>query len=172
MSKQKLTDKQEMFCKEYMIDLNATQAAIRAGYSEHTAKDIGCENLAKPNIQEYIQELKAARSKKLEITSLSVLQELHRWAYGDFTDIMELSFSDIKELPIAIRRLITGFERIVSTHEDSSSEKIKINFVSKERAIELITKHLPDFYAAEKSQVSINMEQPLFGPLYDEEKKK
>jgi phage terminase small subunit len=49
-----LTDKQEMFSREYFIDLNATQAAIRAGYSERTARALGCENLAKPNIQNRI----------------------------------------------------------------------------------------------------------------------
>jgi len=61
----KLTAKQEMFCKEYLIDLNATQAAIRAGYSEKTAKDIACQNLAKLNIQEKISKLKAEREDRV-----------------------------------------------------------------------------------------------------------
>lgn len=51
-----MTEKQKRFCDEYLIDLNATQAAIRAGYSAKTAKAIGCENLTKPDIQTYIQE--------------------------------------------------------------------------------------------------------------------
>ena len=50
MAKPKLTDKQEAFCLEYLIDLNATQAAIRAGYSEKTAASQACENLIKPNV--------------------------------------------------------------------------------------------------------------------------
>ena len=62
--------------QEYLIDLNATQAAIRAGYSEKTAKDIGCENLAKPNIQETIQEGMNKRSKRVEITQDSVLKNI------------------------------------------------------------------------------------------------
>ena len=45
-----LTDKQEMFCREYLVDLNATQAAIRAGYSDKTARSVGNENLTKPDI--------------------------------------------------------------------------------------------------------------------------
>lgn len=53
----KLTDKQQKFCEEYLIDLNATQAAIRAGYSEKTANRIASENLSKLDIQEYIKEL-------------------------------------------------------------------------------------------------------------------
>ena len=48
----KLTAKQQRFCDEYLIDLNATQAAIRAGYSEKNARNIASENLAKPNIRE------------------------------------------------------------------------------------------------------------------------
>ena len=69
----KLTNKQEMFCKEYIIDLNATQAAIRAGYSEKTAGVQGFENLKKPYIQEYIQGLMHKRAKKAEISSETVL---------------------------------------------------------------------------------------------------
>jgi len=59
-----------------MIDLNATQAAIRAGYSENTAKEIGCENLTKPNIAIVIQELMAKRSEKTGITSEWVLKHI------------------------------------------------------------------------------------------------
>jgi len=69
----KLTKKQEMFCKEYMIDLNATQAAIRAGYSEDTAGQIGHENLKKLEIQERMQELMEERSKKVLVTAEYVI---------------------------------------------------------------------------------------------------
>ena len=51
-----MTEKQKLFCEEYLIDLNATQASLRAGYSEKTAYSIGNENLKKPEIQEYIQK--------------------------------------------------------------------------------------------------------------------
>ena len=60
----KLTKKQQLFVDEYLIDLNATQAAIRAGYSVESARDIGCENLTKPNIQQAIAEKMAERSKR------------------------------------------------------------------------------------------------------------
>lgn len=58
-----LTEKQEMFCREYLINLNATQAAIRAGYSENTARKIGSENLTKLDVQNRIAELKANRNE-------------------------------------------------------------------------------------------------------------
>ncbi len=71
----KLTDKQKIFCEEYLIDLNATQSAIRAGYSEKTAKQIGTENLAKPALAEYIAELKAKRSESTAINAAWVLRQ-------------------------------------------------------------------------------------------------
>lgn len=73
---QELTDKQARFCEEYLIDLNATQAAIRAGYSEKTANEQGARLLANVSVQEKIAELKAERSKRTEITQDSVIQEL------------------------------------------------------------------------------------------------
>jgi phage terminase small subunit len=72
----KLTDKQKMFCREYLIDLNAKQAAIRAGYSEKTAKSTGSENMTKPDVVEYIKKLMDKRSTKVEVTAEYVLQTI------------------------------------------------------------------------------------------------
>ena len=74
----KLTPKQLMFCKEYLIDLNATQACIRAGYSKKTANRIGTENLSKPVIREEIDRLKAIREKKIGLTAEKVLEDIER----------------------------------------------------------------------------------------------
>ena len=70
----KLTEKQKRFCDEYLIDLNATQAAIRAGYSEKTAKDIAAQNLAKLNIQAHLQQRMQARQERLQITQDYVIE--------------------------------------------------------------------------------------------------
>lgn len=70
----KLTAKQQRFCDEYIKDFNATQAAIRAGYSENTAKEIGCENLTKPNIASYLAEKQLEASNRNDITVDFVLQ--------------------------------------------------------------------------------------------------
>jgi phage terminase small subunit len=78
-----LTAKQAAFVQEYLIDLNATQAAIRAGYSENTAKEIGCENLSKPNIATAIQDAMAARSERTEITQDQVLREYAKLGFSD-----------------------------------------------------------------------------------------
>jgi phage terminase small subunit len=72
----KLTTKQDIFCQEYLIDLNGTQAAIRAGYSEKTANEQSSQLLAKLNIRARIEELQKARAEKLEIDATWVLQRL------------------------------------------------------------------------------------------------
>ena len=72
----KLTKKQEMFCKEYLKDLNATQASIRAGYSEKTARQIATNLLSKVYIQERIQKYMDKRSEKVNITAEDVLQSI------------------------------------------------------------------------------------------------
>lgn len=76
MDKSKLTRKQQIFCDEYLIDLNATQAAIRAGYSKKTAYSIGTENLRKPEINDYIQKRMAEKEKELIADQDEVLKYL------------------------------------------------------------------------------------------------
>ena len=72
----KMTLKQQLFCDEYLIDLNATQAAIRAGYSEKTAKAIGSENLTKPDLKKYIEERMAEKENSLIADQNEVLRYL------------------------------------------------------------------------------------------------
>ena len=71
-----LTAKQQRFCDEYLIDLNATQAAIRAGYSEKTAYSIGTENLRKPEIKKYIDKRMADIEKGLVADQEEVMRYL------------------------------------------------------------------------------------------------
>ena len=72
--KKELTPKQKRFVEEYLVDLNATQAAIRAGYSAKTAQAIGAENLTKPLIQEEIEKATAKRSERAQIDQDYVIQ--------------------------------------------------------------------------------------------------
>lgn len=90
-----LTDKQKKFADEYLIDLNATQAALRAGYSERTARFIGAENLKKPNIQAYITERQKAREKRTEITQDMVLREIANIAFADITAYVKVVEKDM-----------------------------------------------------------------------------
>lgn len=76
MKEVKMTNKQKRFCDEYLVDLNATQAAIRAGYSKKTAKVIGNENLTKPYLKAYIDERMAEKEKELIASQDEVLRYL------------------------------------------------------------------------------------------------
>jgi phage terminase small subunit len=71
-----LTPKQEQFVEEYLIDVNATQTALRAGYSEKTAHVIGSENLRKPAISAAIAEAQADRTERTNITQDYVLESI------------------------------------------------------------------------------------------------
>ena len=86
MAEKRLTAKQQRFCDEYLIDLNATQAAIRAGYSEKTAKQIGQENLTKPDIREYIDK----RMKEKEAALIADQDEVMRY----LTSVMRRELSE------------------------------------------------------------------------------
>lgn len=116
----KLTPKQERFVAEYCVDLNATQAAIRSGYSEKTAHAIGHENLSKPEIAAAIRAKTEKRAAKVEITGERVLEELAMLAFYDPADIacaldekgepVEITRpSDIAKLPKHIRKAIVGW---------------------------------------------------------------
>ncbi len=73
-----LTPKQEKFCNEYLVDLNATQAAIRAGYSKKTAKEGGYENLTKPHIKARVAQLQHKVEEKFEIRLEDVLKRIEK----------------------------------------------------------------------------------------------
>ena len=89
----KLTKKNEVFCDEYLIDLNATQAAIRAGYSVESAGSIGSELLKKPEIRARIDRAMAERSKRTGINADRVLLELGKIAFVNAIDVINMTFS-------------------------------------------------------------------------------
>lgn len=100
-----MTDKQKKFCDEYLIDLNATQAAIRAGYSEKTAYSIGDENLRKPELQEYIQKRQKEGQERAEITRGEIIDQLKSIGFVDL-DADNIKAADkIKALELMARML-------------------------------------------------------------------
>ena len=92
-----MTKKQKRFVEEYLIDLNATQAAIRAGYSPDSAADIGSENLRKPDISAAVDRAIAERSKRTGINQDRVLRELARIGFAKITDVVDPYTARIKE---------------------------------------------------------------------------
>ncbi len=137
----KLTPKQERFCEEYLIDLNATQAAIRAGYSANTAREQGAQNLSKLNIQEKIAELKAERSKRTEITQDRVVKELAAMAFAKATD-----YACVEDGIVIIKptSMLTPLQQaaIVGIKQTQAGIEIKLD---KSRALEMLGRHLGMF---------------------------
>jgi phage terminase small subunit len=84
-----LTDKEKMFCAEYIIDLDATNAAIRAGYSEDSASSIAYHLKQRPAVEAYIHQLLDEKMLRLRITADDVLLELAKIAFAEITDNME-----------------------------------------------------------------------------------
>lgn len=100
-----MTDKQKKFCDEYLIDLNATQAAMRAGYSKKTAYSIGDENLRKPELQEYIQKRQKEGQERAEITRGDIIDQLKSIGFVDL-DVDNIKATDkIKALELMARML-------------------------------------------------------------------
>lgn len=93
----KLTTKQKIFVAEYLIDLNATQAAIRAKYSEKTAEQMGYQLLQKTSVQEAIQQAMKNREQRTEITQDKVLTELAKIAFANGTDFASLMTGTVKK---------------------------------------------------------------------------
>ena len=91
-----LTKKQKLFVEEYLIDLNATQAAIRAGYSPDTAQQMGSENLSKPVIKNAIDKAIADRSRRTGINQDRVIQEIAKMAFLNPVDVIDMDEATIK----------------------------------------------------------------------------
>ena len=95
----KMTAKQQRFCDEYLIDLNATQAAIRAGYSKKTAYSIGIENLKKPELKNYISERMAEKESKLIADQDEVLRYLTSVLRGESqASVLARSYDGVEEV--------------------------------------------------------------------------
>lgn len=137
-----LTAKQARFVEEYLIDLNATQAAIRAGYSETTARSIGAENLTKPDILEAIIEAQAKRSERTKIDADYVLQRLVAIDQMDVLDIMDdkMQMRPLSEWPQVWRQFINNVESIELSDGEGWLKKIK--WPDKVKNLELLGKHV------------------------------
>ena len=93
---QELTDKQVRFVEEYLVDFNATQAALRAGYSPKTANEQGSRLLANVSISDYIDKAMAERSRRTGISQDRVILELARIGFAKITDVIDPATAEIK----------------------------------------------------------------------------
>ena len=142
----KLTDKQAAFVREYLVDLNATQAAVRAGYSERTASRIGPQLLGKTWVREAIEKAQAKRARRVEVTQDYVLSNL-----------VEVVERTMQRAPVTDRKgeQVTDEEgRAVWTFDAKGAN----------RALELLGKHLGIFADRVRAEVS----GPDGGPMASE----
>ena len=162
----KLTAKQEIFCKEYLIDLNGTQAAIRAGYSEKTARQIAEQNLSKLDIQNRVSELKQSRNAQLDVDGTYVLKRLIEWDQLDVLDILTDTggFNPISEWPKVWRTSISAMDvsTLMKQEEDIETRIMKVKWPDKVKNLELIGKHVD--VQAFKDKVDLSSEDGTMSP--------
>lgn len=157
----KLTRKQELFVKEYIVDFNATRAAIAAGYSEDSARSIASENLAKPDLQKAIQKEIEKRKKRIEINQDFVLEQLAKIAGADIKDYLEydedgeIRFKPYNEVD---GEVIAEISNTATAH--GRSKKIKLH--DKMKALELLGKHFgmyKDVVVAQKQPEKLTVDE-------------
>lgn len=168
-----LTAKQEKFCYEYCIDFNATQAAIRAGYSEKTAGIIGFENLKKPNIKNRIKQMQDNLAETAGIGKLKVLNEHVKIAYSTIAHLHN-TWIDLKEFEAltdeqkaCIEEISTKKQHKTVWEYDEDKEKnvpvdytveyVKIKLYDKQKSLEAISKML-GYDAPVKMQIGLEVE--------------
>jgi phage terminase small subunit len=135
----KLTHKQQRFVEEYLIDLNATQAATRAKYSKKTAFRMGAENLQKPAIMNAIQEAMARRSARTTVTADRVVLELARIAFVDPTIVIDFATGTVRrDLSEDDRAVLAG----VKVKDGDTFTEREVKLCDKLRALEMLGKHL------------------------------
>lgn len=163
----RLTEKQARFVAEYLVDMNATDAARRAGYSEKTAYAIGFENLRKPEIQEAIQAAMADRAKRTEITQDMVLRELAKVAFSNGSDFARVvstpTVTTIVDEEGNVQQVLRPVQHVELVDTDQLSREkraaiagikegkfgIEVKGYDKIRALELLGQHLGMFNGKE-----------------------
>lgn len=145
-----LTPKQQRFVEEYLVDLNATAAARRAGYSVRTANRMACENLTKPDIAEAIQAAKAQRSERTKVDADWVLHTLAAEKTADLADLYDDAGNllPVRQWPEVWRRgVVVGVESFEEyAYEDGVKRPIgmvrKVKLTDRVKHMELIGRHV------------------------------
>ena len=165
-----LNDKQEKFCYEYCIDFNATQAAIRAGYSENTARSIASALLTKINIKARIKHLQDNLAETAGLSRLRVLNEHMKIAFSSIADLHNtwISRKDFEDLTAEQKAIIAEIDTKVRTEYeyDPETEKrepihveyVRIKLFDKQKALDAISKML-GFDAPTKIETTVNIPQ-------------
>lgn len=140
----KLTPKQKRFVEEYLIDLNATQAAIRAGYSPNSAACIGRENLDKTDIKNEVEKALAERSKRTGINADRIVTELAKIAFVNPVDVINMKDASLLDnYNLDDTAAISSVK--VKSNDDGQVIEREIKTYDKIKALELLGKHIGMF---------------------------
>lgn len=150
----KLTAKQKRFCDEYLIDLNATQAAIRAGYSPKTACEQASRLLANVKVQDEIAIEMAERSKRTGINQDRVLMEIAKMAFVNIDDVIDLDTAKVKRT--ATKEDLACIQSVKIKQTEFGTER-EIKLCDKKSNLELLGKHLGMF----KDKVELEADMDL-----------
>lgn len=139
-----LNQRQELFCREYIKDLNGTQAAIRAGYSKKTADRMAYELLKKPEIQAFVLQSKTERVEEVKIDANYVLKRLIEIDEMDVADILDDGgdFLPIRKWPKTWRTTLSGLDIAIINSGDTEAIIKKIKWPDKVKNLELLGKHI------------------------------
>ena len=141
-----MTDKQKRFCEEYLVDLNATQAAIRAGYSPRSAGDVACKNLKKTDIRARIDRMLADQSVRTGVTADRVIRELAKVAFMKGTDVIDTETGDVRDGATDDDRACIAAVKVKRVNgADFDSTEREIRLCDKVKALELLGKHFGIF---------------------------
>lgn len=163
----KLTDKQKRFIEEYLIDLNATQACIRAGYKvadTKSANEIASQLLKKTQVQESIFEQMAERSRRTGINQDRVIQELARIAFVKITDVVDSDGEIRRDASDDDIACIESIKVKNSDNQFGGSMEREVKLASKLKALELLGKHLGMW----NDKLNVNLNLPVFMEGEDE----
>ena len=152
--KQSTIDKYKLVIDEWFVNgWNGTKAYLKyyPNSSDETAATEFYKILRKPKVAEYAEEKKKLLAEDLNLTSEKILQEIKNWAYSDITETLTLDLDDIQQLPPEIRRLITSYKKSEIKLGESTKTTVELKFVSKEKAMEMIQKHI-GFYEKDNEQ--------------------
>lgn len=155
--KDNLTVKQRMFVEEYLIDLNATQAAIRAGYSAKTADQQGSRMLANVKVQQAIAERMAVRSKRTGVNQDRVVLELAKISFVRMTDVVDSNGRIKQDASEDDLSCIESIKYKESDNEYGGSVEREVKVASKLKALELLGKHLGMW----NDKLDVNMTAPI-----------
>lgn len=172
-----LTPKQQLFIIEYLKDFNATQAAVRAGYSKKTAYSIGEENLKKPEIRKAITEKMEKRAQRLNVDADDVLRRLVEIDQMDLLDILndDLSIKPLGEWSEVWRKTVRSIDLVEQFAViDGSREQIgfikKLKLPDKIKNLELIGRHVDVQAWKDKAEVDVKQHMTI-AALADEIRK-